>query len=59
MLIQALEETNQRAVMMKGWAGLGESVVHERIYVADNIPHDWLFPRLAATVHHGKKKTHF
>jgi sterol 3beta-glucosyltransferase len=27
--------------------------VPENVFVADSVPHSWLFPRMAAVVHHG------
>ncbi|MBX3229401.1 MAG: glycosyltransferase family 1 protein [Labilithrix sp.] len=40
-----------RVVLARGWAGLTSS--DERVHVVDETPHDWLFPRVAAVVHHG------
>jgi len=49
----ALEECNQRAVLSIGWAGMSGEMLNERIHVVEDIPHNWLFPRMAAVVHHG------
>jgi len=40
-----------------GWGGLGKGDLPETILRVDSIPHDWLFPRVAAVVHHGGSGT--
>lgn len=46
----AVERAGVRAVVQSGWAELGP--VGDDILVVDDVPHDWLFPRMAAVVHH-------
>ena len=41
-----------RAVVASGWAGL-QPKPSDDVYVIDEIPHDWVFPRVSAVVHHG------
>ncbi len=41
-----------RAIVASGWAGLAP-LGGDDILVIDEVPHDWLFPRVAAVVHHG------
>jgi sterol 3beta-glucosyltransferase len=41
-----------RAVIATGWAGLDVKAAHD-VYAIDEVPHDWLFPRVSAVVHHG------
>ncbi|XP_027352413.1 sterol 3-beta-glucosyltransferase UGT80A2-like [Abrus precatorius] len=54
IIVQALEQTGQRGVINKGWGGLGTSAEQNKtVYLLDNCPHDWLFPRCTAVVHHG------
>ncbi len=54
IVLQALAESDQRAVLLSGWGGLHlDGIDPQRVYVADAIPHDWLFPHMAAVVHHG------
>ncbi|POO03020.1 UDP-glucuronosyl/UDP-glucosyltransferase [Trema orientale] len=54
IIVQALEITEQRGVINKGWGGLGNlEEPKEFVYLLDNCPHDWLFPRCSAVVHHG------
>lgn len=41
-----------RAVVSRGWAGL-EPGRSDDILLIDEAPHEWLFPRVDAVVHHG------
>ena len=52
-VLEAVEAAGVRAVLLSGWAGLGQGGSSERVYVVDSVPHSWLFPRMAAVVHHG------
>ena len=52
-VVQAVTNAGLRAVVATGWGGLRVDTPSERIYVVDQVPHDWLFPRMAAVVHHG------
>jgi sterol 3beta-glucosyltransferase len=54
MVLRALELSGQRGVLLSGWAGLGHGDdLPAHVYSADAIPHSWLFPHMAAVVHHG------
>lgn len=53
LVIKALDQTNQRAILASGWGGLQKTNLPESIFMIDSIPHAWLFPRVAAVVHHG------
>jgi sterol 3beta-glucosyltransferase len=54
MLIQAVERTGQRAILQSGNARLGDGVaLPEQFFLAGEIPHSWLFTRVAAIMHHG------
>lgn len=50
---EAVELAGVRAIIASGWAGEEHPVNTDRIYYADYVPHDWLFPRVKAAVHHG------
>jgi sterol 3beta-glucosyltransferase len=41
-----------RAIIATGWAEL-DVAARDDVFVIDEIPHDWLFPRVSAVVHHG------
>jgi sterol 3beta-glucosyltransferase len=51
---EALERAGQRGVLVTGWGGLYPSA---DLFTLDAIPHAWLFPRMAAVVHHGGSGT--
>ncbi|KAF3601440.1 hypothetical protein F2Q69_00039050 [Brassica cretica] len=54
IIVEALQRTKQRGIINKGWGGLGNLKEHKDfVYLLDNVPHDWLFPRCKAVVHHG------
>jgi len=48
-----LERTGQRAVLSSGWGGLEKEDLPATVFMIGSIPHTWLFPRMAAVVHHG------
>lgn len=54
LIFEAVRKAGVRALVSKGWGGLGdEGNTPDNIYMLDNTPHDWLFPRVRAVVHHG------
>ncbi|CAL5404013.1 unnamed protein product [Camellia sinensis] len=54
IIVKALQLTGQRGIINKGWGGLGNlAEPKDFVYLLDNCPHDWLFLRCAAVVHHG------
>lgn len=53
IVLQALAQTGQRAVLATGWGGMGVVHAPKDVFVLDAAPHGWLFARMAATVHHG------
>ncbi|AKG21198.1 glycosyltransferase [Calothrix sp. 336/3] len=53
LVLEALEQTQQRAILLSGWGGLGTKNLPNTVFPIDSIPHSWLFPRVAAVVHHG------
>ncbi|KAL8779286.1 MAG: hypothetical protein Q9213_007018 [Squamulea squamosa] len=54
MIFEAVEKAGVRALVSKGWGGLGdEGNTPANIYMLENTPHDWLFPRVSAVIHHG------
>ena len=53
-VLRALRAARVRAVVSAGWGGENLRLKsNSRIYFADYVPHDWLFPRVKAVVHHG------
>ena len=54
LIFEAVKKAGVRALVSKGWGNLGDHVdPPENIYMLGNTPHDWLFPRVSAVVHHG------
>ncbi|WP_419910962.1 glycosyltransferase [Hoeflea sp.] len=52
-VIEALQVTGYRGILASGWGGLQASDLPDNVLMIDQAPHDWLFPRVAAVVHHG------
>jgi sterol 3beta-glucosyltransferase len=53
LVLQAIAMTGQRAILQSGWGGLSKHDLPDNIFIVDSISHSWLFPRVAAVVHHG------
>lgn len=53
LVIDAVRQSGQRAILATGWGGLSTSEVPDTIHVLQSTPHDWLFPQCLAVVHHG------
>jgi sterol 3beta-glucosyltransferase len=53
LVLEALHISGQRAVLLSGWGGLRQDDLPASVLMLDSIPHAWLFPRMAAVVHHG------
>jgi sterol 3beta-glucosyltransferase len=58
IVIDALQQAGVRGLIVTGWGGLdtgGQPAggLPDTIFKIDQVPHDWLFPRVAAVVHHG------
>lgn len=57
IVLDALAQAGQRGVLARGWGGLATGALPDTVYALDEAPHDWLFPRMAAVVHHGGSGT--
>ena len=53
IVIEAMKQANVRGIIATGWGGLDAASLPDTILKIDQAPHDWLFPRMAAVVHHG------
>ena len=53
IVVDALQEAGVRGVIATGWGGLHAGDLPDTIFKIEEAPHDWLFPRMAAVVHHG------
>jgi UDP:flavonoid glycosyltransferase YjiC (YdhE family) len=54
-LFEAIEKTGHRALVSKGWGGMGADELGkpDNVFMLGNCPHDWLFKQVSAVVHHG------
>lgn len=53
LVTEAVRRVGVRAVLLTGWGGMQDVVDGDDVLVVDQVPHSWLFPRVAAVVHHG------
>ncbi|MBL8046064.1 MAG: glycosyltransferase family 1 protein [Anaerolineales bacterium] len=53
LALRALELSGQRGVLAAGWGGLTSEALPPNVFFVEDVPHSWLFPRMAAVVHHG------
>jgi UDP:flavonoid glycosyltransferase YjiC (YdhE family) len=52
--LEALDRTGRRGLLIGGWTKLGQDHdLPDHVLRIDSAPYDWLFPRLAAAIHHG------
>lgn len=53
LFVDAVAQSGRRAILLAGWSALGGIELPETILRLDAVPHDWLYPRVAAVVTHG------
>lgn len=56
-IISAFAATGQRAILCSGWGDISKEALPPFIYPLKEIPHEWLFPKVIAAVHHGASGT--
>jgi sterol 3beta-glucosyltransferase len=52
-VVEALEKAGVRGIIATGWGGLEADDLPDSILKIDQAPHEWLFPKVSAVVHHG------
>lgn len=52
-VLEALRLAGVRGLVGRGWGGLDPGELPPTVHAIDHVPHDWLFPQVAAVVHHG------
>ncbi|GAA1761568.1 glycosyltransferase [Nonomuraea bangladeshensis] len=57
VVAEAVRLAGVRAVLASGWGGMRLDRLPDDVFLLDQAPHDWLFPRMAAIVHHGGSGT--
>lgn len=53
LILDALARAGQRGIIHAGWGGLRRVDLPDSVLMVDGVPFSWLFPRVAAVVHHG------
>jgi UDP:flavonoid glycosyltransferase YjiC (YdhE family) len=53
MVVEALSRSGLRGIILSGWGALSHDRLPDFVFPIEEIPHEWLFPQLAAVVHHG------
>ena len=54
LVIDALKRSGQRGILATGWNGMSKiDNIGEEIFILESAPHSWLFPQMAAVIHHG------
>jgi sterol 3beta-glucosyltransferase len=57
IILEALKQSGLRGILHTGWAGIGNSDLPDHVFKIDHAPYGWLFPQMAAVVHHGGSGT--
>ncbi len=52
-VIEALEKTGQRGILLAGWGAFTQSDIPSNILLLHDAPHSWLLPQASVVVHHG------
>ena len=53
IVLEALKLAKVRAVIASGWGGLEFDQLPDRVLHIDHAPHEWLFVKMKAIIHHG------
>lgn len=57
LILEALRRAGKRGILGAGWAKIGAVELPETVFALDYAPYAWLFPRIAAVIHHGGSGT--
>jgi len=49
----SFDQAGKRLLLLSGWVTLNKQTLSDDVFVIKSAPHDWLFPRMGAVVHHG------
>jgi sterol 3beta-glucosyltransferase len=52
VVVEALARAGQRGVVLTGWGALTDTDLPSHVFGIRSVPHEWLFPRTSAVVHH-------
>jgi UDP:flavonoid glycosyltransferase YjiC (YdhE family) len=53
LVLSALKQSQQRGILHVPWDDLEQLTLPQQVIAVNNVPFDWLFPRIAAAVYHG------
>ncbi|MBV8728583.1 MAG: glycosyltransferase family 1 protein [Acidobacteriia bacterium] len=53
LVVRAVTRAGRRGIVVAGGSGLATGQLSQDVLSIDTVPHDWLFPRVSAAVHHG------
>ncbi|HEX6290281.1 MAG TPA: glycosyltransferase [Herpetosiphonaceae bacterium] len=53
LVLETVRRVGCRAIIQKGWSGLDARDLPPDVFMAEYVPHAWLFPRAACVIHHG------
>ncbi len=53
IVMEAVRRAGCRAVVSEGWGGIEAASSPEGVMTIQDVPHEWLFSRIATVVHHG------
>lgn len=53
IILAALQNAGVRGIIASRWHGLKTENTSDDVLIIDGAPHDWLFPQVAAVIHHG------
>ncbi len=53
VVLDALEKTRNRTIILSGWSDLQGIQLPESVFVKETVPHNWLLPQCKAVIHHG------
>lgn len=57
VILESIERIGCRTILHTGWGGIGGQDLPNNVHLIDYAPYEWLFPRMAAIVHHGGSGT--
>jgi sterol 3beta-glucosyltransferase len=57
IILKALKQSGLRGIIHTGWAEIGNDDLPDHVFKIDYAPYGWLFPQMAAVVHHGGSGT--
>lgn len=57
IILEALKRSGLRGILHAGWARIGHDDLPDSVFNIDYAPYGWLFPKMAAVVHHGGSGT--